>query len=328
MSLRTALLTPFGLAFALACGSGEPGETNEPASEPPAAAPAQQNGTPEDAGGGMDHEGMNHEGMGHEKGGEHAQGGAAQAPGDLASAWTALQSVRDAIAADIANGTLNEIHERSEGLEPSAKAVLEHSSDLTPDQRARVESAVKQIPAVAGKLHEAADGGDAARTGEALKQLDAVIELMRAQYPAGAIESGGSHDQHGSAAHDHSAVSHFAGHEHTTRPLAWVDTAAQETIVVKSTEFAFEPTTLEMRAGVATRIELDNRAALVEHSLLVRAPSGGDLIHLHAGPKGTDAGTYRLDSPGTYDVLCTIPGHTEAGMVGKLVVLAADATEA
>ncbi|HEU4430886.1 MAG TPA: plastocyanin/azurin family copper-binding protein [Myxococcota bacterium] len=203
--------------------------------------------------------------------------------------------------------------------------MLDHSSDLSAEQRARVESALKQIAAVAGELHEAADAGDAERTSAALKQLDAVLELMSAQFPAGALDGGASHDQHGGATHDHGATSHFAGHEHTTRPLAWVDATAEETIVVKSTEFAFEPTKLEMRAGVATRIELDNRAALVEHSLLVRAPSGGDLIHLHAGPKGTDAGTYRLDSPGTYDVLCTIPGHTEAGMVGTLVVRAAGA---
>jgi len=320
MASREAILTALPLAFALACGSGESVQpTNAPAGEPPAAAPSQQDGSPEDA-----HQGMDHAGMGHGEEGEHAKGGAAQAPVDLASTWAALQSVRDAIAADIANGTLNEIHERSEGLEPSAKAVLERSSDLTPEQRARVESAVKQIPAVADKLHEAADGGDAARTGEALKQLDAVMELMRAQYPAGALE----HEQHGSAAHDHNAVRHFTGHEHATRPLAWVDAEAQDTIVVKSTEFAFEPTTLEMRAGVATRIELDNRAALVEHSLLVRAPGGGDLIHLHAGPKSMDVGTYRLDTPGTFDVLCTIPGHTEAGMFGKLVVRAVGATEA
>jgi len=31
---------------------------------------------------------------------------------------------------------------------------------------------------------------------------------------------------------------------------------------------------------------------------------------------------HQLDEPGTYPVLCTIPGHTEAGMVGELVVLA------
>ena len=305
----TALLIASFLAFALACGSDEP---IGPAAEPPAAAPAQPNGTAEDA-----HAGMNHGGAAHEAG--------AEAPADLPSAWAALQRTRDAIAAEIASGELGGIHERSEALARSAQAVLERSAALAPEQRARVESAAKQVPAVAGKLHEAADAGDAERTSAALKQLDAVLELMRAQYTPGALEGAESPEQHDGATHHHDATSHLAGHEHTKRPLAWVDAAAEETLVVKSTEFAFEPTTLQLRAGVATRIELDNRSALVEHSLLVRAPGGGDLIHLHAGPKGTDAGTYRLDSPGTYEVLCTIPGHTEAGMVGKLVVLAAGA---
>ena len=29
-----------------------------------------------------------------------------------------------------------------------------------------------------------------------------------------------------------------------------------------------------------------------------------------------------IDTPGTYRILCTIPGHAEAGMVGTLVVTA------
>ena len=46
------------------------------------------------------------------------------------------------------------------------------------------------------------------------------------------------------------------------------------------------------------------------------------LIHLHAAAHGTDADTFRIDTPGSFEVLCTIPGHTEAGMVGKLVIAA------
>ena len=32
-----------------------------------------------------------------------------------------------------------------------------------------------------------------------------------------------------------------------------------------------------------------------------------------------------IDTPGTYRILCTIPGHAEAGMVGTLVVTASKA---
>ena len=78
----------------------------------------------------------------------------------------------------------------------------------------------------------------------------------------------------------------------------------------------------EIRAGVPTRIELANVGA-TEHSLVVRTPDGErDWVHLHAPPGATEAATYQLDQAGTYPVLCTIPGHTEGGMIGELVVKA------
>ena len=45
-------------------------------------------------------------------------------------------------------------------------------------------------------------------------------------------------------------------------------------------------------------------------------------LHLHVPPGVTEAATYQLDEPGTYPVLCTMPDHTEGGMIGELVVLA------
>lgn len=319
ISRASLLLAALLLTFALACSSSE--TEPEAATPPTAAAAAGAQDEHGDHAGAKGHEaGAMHDEMAGEAAHEGMGGATAH---DLASTWASLQGVRDAIAADVKSGQLGGIHEKSEGLEPLARAMLEGGPNLSAEQRARAESAVKQIPAVADKLHEAADGGDAARTSAALEQLDAVLELLSAQYPADALEGGAAHSGHGSGGgHDHAAMtSHLPGHDHSARPLAAVDAPAERTLVVKSTEFAFEPRTLEVRAGVATRIELDNREALVEHSLLVRAPGGGDLIHLHAGPKSSDAGTYRLDTPGTYDVLCTIPGHTEAGMVGKLLVV-------
>ena len=245
----------------------------------------------------------------------------------LGDAWAALRAARDGIAADIASGALDKVHPKAEPLPQLAQRVLELSTDLEPDKRARLEGAVKQIERVANALHEVADRGDAARSAEELARLDDILELIAAQFPAGALDAsgagaphaGGGHD---SAMHDQNALSALPGHAHKTRSLAAVDAKAEATVVVKASEFAFEPRRLELRAGVPTRIELDNRAAAVEHSLLVRAPSGGDLIHLHAPANGRDADTFRIDTPGSYEVLCTIPGHTEAGMVGELVVAA------
>ena len=85
----------------------------------------------------------------------------------------------------------------------------------------------------------------------------------------------------------------------------------------------FEPRNIELQAGVPTRLELVN-IGVVEHSLIVRTPDGGsDWIHLHAQAGASDAGVYKLDQPGRYPILCSIPGHTEAGMAGELVVKSA-----
>lgn len=265
---------------------------------------------------------------GADHGGAQAEHSQADAEGTaLVEAWAALRAARDGIAADIASGALDQVHPKAEPLPLLAQRVLDLSTDLEPEKRVRVEGAVKQVARIADALHEVADRGDAKRSAEELARLDGLLELIAAQYPAGALEAsgagalraGGGHD---SAMHDHKAMSALPGHQHKTRSLAAVDAKAEATVVVKASEFAFEPRTLELRAGVPTRIELDNREAAVEHSLLVRAPSGGDLIHLHAAANGTDADTFRIDTPGSYKVLCTIPGHTEAGMVGKLVVAA------
>ena len=65
------------------------------------------------------------------------------------------------------------------------------------------------------------------------------------------------------------------------------------------------------------------QAGHAEHTLVVKTPDGKqDWVHLHVPPRVTEAATYQLDEPGTYPVLCTIPGHTEGGMIGELVVLA------
>lgn len=259
-------------------------------------------------------------------------GATAAAPassGDVAETWAALRDLRDAIAADVEASRLSKIHEKSEQLVPLAEMLLERSTDLAPDRRTRVASAVKQVPKLAGSLHEAADAGNAEATRRELGRLDGLLELIRAQYPAGALASpgppagpgAGAAVQHSGHQHAEHHGAHGSGeHQHAMQPLALVERPAVATLRVRGNEFGFEPRTLELRAGAPTQIELENGGA-IEHSLVVKAPGGeGDWIHLHALPKETDAGVYEIGQPGRYPVLCTIEGHVEAGMVGELVV--------
>jgi len=228
-----------------------------------------------------------------------------------ATAWIELKAVRDSIAQVIESGKLAEVHEKSERLEPLGRALSDGAKSLPKDKRTRIEATLRQLPQLAGALHSAADSGNADATRRELKRLDGLLALIQAQYPADALAKlaapGGMPAEHGP-------------HVHKARPLAAVDEAPKATIRVKAGEFEFEPMSISMKAGEPTRIELENEGA-IEHALIVAAPDGkGDWIHLHAAANSTDAETFRIDTPGTYPVLCTVQGHTEAGMVGELIV--------
>lgn len=265
--------------------------------------------------------GPGHEGHGG-MGGMPGMAGATE-PGQATSAWAELKSTRDAIANLIESGKLAEVHGQAERLAPLGQALGEGAKALPDDKRSRVEATLRQLPALGTSLDKAGDSGDAAATRRELKRLDGVIALIQAQYPAEALAKVPAPAVM-PAKHEHSEGAH-SGHEHgahahATRPLAAVDEAPEATIRVKASEFKFAPTELAMRAGQPTRIELENDGA-VEHALIVAAPDGkGDWIHLHAMANATDAGTFRIDKPGRYPVLCTVQGHTEAGMTGELVV--------
>ena len=265
---------------------------------------------------GSGHEG--HAGMGDMPG----MGGTAE-PAHATSAWAELKSVRDAIARLVESSKLGEIHNQAARLAPLGEALVAGAKGVPDDKRVRIEATLRQLPELGKTLDKAGDAGDVAATRRELKRLDGVIALIQAQFPAdlllkvpapAAMPAG-----HGQSEGVHSG--HEPGaHAHANRPLAAVDEAPKATIRVKATEFTFTPKAFAMRAGEPTRIELENQGA-IEHSLIVAAPDGnGDWIHLHAAGNSTDAETFRIDKPGKYRVLCTVQGHTEAGMAGELVV--------
>lgn len=253
------------------------------------------------------------EGHGHWDQVHGGRAGEATAAEGLAGAWAGLEAARDAIAADVEAGRLETIHEKSEPVPGLANALLESSDGLDPAKRKRVAGAVRQLPKVADALHDAADAGDLDGTRRQLKRLDGLLQLIRAQYPSGALPPRSGH-------HEGASRSQHPG-EHTHRgAAAEVAEAPKATVRVVATDFSFEPRELSLRAGEPTRLELRNDGA-VEHVLIVKTLDGAtDAIHLHAQPGETDAATVRLDQPGRYAVICTIPGHQEIGMIGELVV--------
>lgn len=239
-----------------------------------------------------------------------------------AAAWAGLMAARDAIASDVERGALGDIHEISEPLPELAAELLEQSGDLGASKRARVKGAIKQVSRVADALHTAADGEDVARTEKELSRLDGLLKLIHAQYPDGVLDAG-THDMPGHGDHSAASGADHGAHAHMQRPKGAVDASPQAAVRVRAFDrLRFEPKRIEVQAGVPTRIELEN-VGVIEHALVVKTPDGKeDWVHIHVPPGVTDAATYQLDAPGTYPLLCTIPGHTEGGMIGELVVLA------
>ena len=149
-------------------------------------------------------------------GAHRGHGASTPQPASLAGAWAALMAARDAIASDVESGALGDIHAKAEPLPELVAALLRQSEELDAGKRARVEGAAKQVRRVAAALHVAADRDDAARTRKELSRLDALLKLIRAQYPAGALLEGSQ--GHGS----HSAAPGNAqgAHAHRQRPAS------------------------------------------------------------------------------------------------------------
>ena len=111
-------------------------------------------------------------------------------------------------------------------------------------------------------------------------------------------------------------------------------------VTVKATDFAYNPSSITVPVGQPVTITLDNEGA-VEHDFVVdkisvedvEASETGPAMHhqmgempdydLHFYASAGDSAILKFTAlePGTYEIYCTIKGHKEAGMIGKLIVV-------
>jgi plastocyanin len=92
--------------------------------------------------------------------------------------------------------------------------------------------------------------------------------------------------------------------------------AGTRTTIIAS-DFKFEPATVKVKAGEQLQIALRN-AGMVQHDW--SATIDGKEVHVHATAGKTENGAFMIQKPGTYQVICTQPGHEQAGMVGQIIV--------
>lgn len=95
---------------------------------------------------------------------------------------------------------------------------------------------------------------------------------------------------------------------------------AGQTINVEGGEFYYQPLDINAKPGEKININFKN-AGTVEHTFVIK-----DLnFKLVAQPGQTVKGSFTAPTtPGSFEIHCDIPGHTEAGMLGKLTVTAAN----
>lgn len=99
-------------------------------------------------------------------------------------------------------------------------------------------------------------------------------------------------------------------------------------MVVKTTEFKFEPSSFRVEAGKPIKLVLTN-AGQIEHDLMISGlMPGGQELQVAAGAGEKASIEFAPDKPGVYEIVCTLPGHKSAGMVGKIEVVAARTADA
>jgi len=90
-----------------------------------------------------------------------------------------------------------------------------------------------------------------------------------------------------------------------------------EVIRVEAGDLWFEPKQIEVRAGEPVNLRLDNSGRLF-HDFNI-AELGFDL---NAQPGDSTTGGLLIETPGSYEYRCTVPGHAGAGMKGTITASA------
>jgi len=81
-------------------------------------------------------------------------------------------------------------------------------------------------------------------------------------------------------------------------------------------DFRFVPAEIRVKAGQRVNLQVTNRGG-VPHDLAIPA------LRFHAEAAAGQQTTAGFVAPraGVYEFYCSVPGHREAGMVGRLVVV-------
>ncbi len=103
------------------------------------------------------------------------------------------------------------------------------------------------------------------------------------------------------------------------------------TIDVTMSDLKFTPNTWNVSAGSQVTVNIKNTGSVNHTWTVMKTPISGsyksaDASNVYYNSEQVAAGTSKTvtftapSTPGTYQVICTVPGHFEAGMSGQLIV--------
>ena len=123
-------------------------------------------------------------------------------------------------------------------------------------------------------------------------------------------DEGGQTDGHDMDGHSEEDMDQHMAGDHDHDDILYPPHDGAEEIVLSAVDLAFEPDRLTLSAGEPVNLRLVNDGQLF-HDLTLDEPA----LHVNVDP-GEEALTgLVIDEPGTYEAVCTVPGHEEAGMV-------------
>jgi plastocyanin len=98
--------------------------------------------------------------------------------------------------------------------------------------------------------------------------------------------------------------------------------AVASEVKIVSTDLKFTPTTIQAKVGQPLKVVLENKG-VIEHDLTfptVKADKPASALKIIAKPGQTTTVEFTPTAAGTFEYICTIPGHKEAGMKGTINV--------
>ena len=97
-----------------------------------------------------------------------------------------------------------------------------------------------------------------------------------------------------------------------------VQSGGQQVTLTVGNSMLFVPGSIVVRTGEPVELALRNGGGIVHDFSLTEATASPVKIEAHGGQ--TARAVFTIDTPGSFEFVCSVPGHAAAGMRGTLTV--------